>query len=239
MITNEHMSTAAEAKKALKRKADAKKARLLQGFFKTGPGEYGEGDLFLGIVMSEQRKVAKIFSDLPFSEIRKLLRSKYHEERMVALLILVERYRRGTVREKEKIFGFYLANTRYINNWDLVDVTCHKIVGEHLVERSRAVLHRLARSKDLWERRIAVVSTFRFIYDGDFSDSLKIARALLKDEHDLIHKAVGWMLREVGKKDVRTLEGFLKKHHKVMPRTMLRYAIERLPETKRRRYMKR
>lgn len=233
------MSSAVEVEQILKKKADPKRAKLLQGFFKTGPGQYGEGDIFLGITVPEQRKVAKLFFGLSFSEIKKLLRSKYHEERLVGLLILVERYQKGDELEKKSVYNYYLDHTKHVNNWDLVDLSAHKIVGEHLADKNRAVLRRLARSKDLWERRIAVVATFRFIRDGSFNDSLKLAEMLLKDDHDLIHKAVGWMLREVGKKDQRVLEGFLKKYHKMMPRMMLRYAIERLPEPKRRLYMSR
>lgn len=210
----------------------------MQGFFKTGPGEYGEGDIFLGITVPEVRKTATKFNELKFSDVKKLLGSKIHEERLTALLILVHNFNIGNEAERNKIFKFYLANTKNINNWDLVDLSAHKIVGEHILDRSRNILYKLARSKKLWEKRISIISTFAFIRDNELKDSLKISEILLNDDHDLIHKAVGWVLREVGKKSLATEEKFLKKHYKKMPRTMLRYAIEKFPEKKRKAYLK-
>ena len=217
-------------KKDLRSKSNSKRAKNLQRFFKTGKGEYGEGDVFLGITVPESRKIAQKHKDLGLTYIKKLLSSKFHEERLVALLILVHRFSKGDEQQRKSIFAFYLKNTKHINNWDLVDLSSHKIVGEYLSNKPKKILYKLARSKDLWERRISVISTFRFIRDNKFNDSLKIAAILLKDEYDLIHKAVGWMLREIGKKSLKDEEKFLKKYYKRMPRTMLRYAIERFPE---------
>ena len=228
------------------------RAKLLAGFFKTGVGEYGEGDIFWGITVPMQRVVAKEFvsNGAKFSEskeiLQELLKDSVHECRFTALLILTYLYGRAEKNknnmeaesEKKKIFDFYIKNIKFINNWDLVDVTCHRIVGAYLYGRDRELLYKLARSKNLWEKRIAIVSTFHFIARRDFSDSLKIGEMLLTDKHDLIHKAVGWMLREVGKKDEVVLHNFLKKHCKTMARTTLRYSIERLPEDFRRHYMR-
>lgn len=224
-------------KRELKRHSNKSKAKLLQGFFKTGPGEYAEGDIFLGINVPTLRKVAFRHKDLSLGEILKLLRSPIHEERLVALLILIAQYRTSGPEIKDKIYSAYLKNSKYINNWDLVDVTAKHIVGEHLRMKKKGPIYKLARSGDLWERRIAVLSTFNFIAYGQFDDALKIAGILLNDRHDLIHKAVGWMLREIGKRDIRIEEGFLDRYHSTMPRTMLRYAIERFPENKRLQYL--
>ena len=224
---------AAELKKA----GSKKDAEILQWFFKTGKGEYGEGDKFLGIRVPKIREIAKKYKKLTPEEINKALKSKYHEERLCALLILVEKYSKAGEGEKEEIVKFYLANTKYINNWDLVDLTAPKILGKHLLNRNRKILTKLSRSENLWERRISILSTFEFIRNKDFSDTLKISKKLLKDEQDLIHKAVGWMLREIGKRDLKTEEEFLKKHYNKMPRTMLRYAIEKFPEKKRLAYL--
>mgnify|MGYP001581579604 CR=1 FL=1 len=221
-------------RKDLRKRANKEKAKILARFFKTEKGEYGEGDIFLGVMVPESRKVAKDYIDLPFEDIAELLKSKTHEERLIALLILVERYKKN--RDK-KIADFYLKNTRHINNWDLVDLTAHKILGNYLLDKDRAILYELAKSKNLWERRIAVISTFAFIQKSEFKDSLKISEILLNDKHDLIHKAVGWMLREIGKKNQDVEEEFLKKHYKKMPRTMLRYAIEKFDEEKRKFYL--
>ena len=221
----------------LKKAANKRDAEILQWFFKTGKGEYGEGDKFLGIKVPGIRAIAKKNKDLTYKEIQKALKSKYHEERLAALLILVENYSKCSKEEKDKIAEFYLANTKHINNWDLVDLTAPKILGKHLVDKNRKILYTFARSADLWERRIAILSTFEFIRNKDFKDSLKISKILLKDEHDLIHKAVGWMLREIGKRDLAVEEDFLLKHYNKMPRTMLRYAIEKFPERKRRAYL--
>jgi 3-methyladenine DNA glycosylase AlkD len=232
---------AIDVQKELQSMADPDKAVILQRFFKTGPGQYCEGDIFLGVMVPQSRQVAKKFSQLPLGEVRTLLYSRIHEERLVALLILVRRYNSSASSsrgEKEEIVKFYLDYIKQVNNWDLVDLSAPNILGAHLVERDRRLLYRLAGSENVWERRIAIVATHHFIRNGDFSDTLKIAEMLLQDRHDLIHKAVGWMLREVGKRDAAAEEGFLEKYCGVMPRTMLRYAIERLPESKRRRYKK-
>ena len=218
----------------LKKLANPEKAMLLQRFFKTGPGEYGEGDIFLGITVPEQRKVAKKFTDLNLNDVQELLSSKIHEYRLVGLLILIEKYK----KEGRKIVDFYLANTMNINNWDLVDLSSHKILGDYLLDKDRSVLYSLAKSSNVWERRISVISTFAFIKHNDFEDSLKLGEILLSDTHDLIHKAVGWMLREIGKRDKKVEEAFLKKYYRQMPRTMLRYAIEKFNKNKREFYLK-
>ena len=232
---------AADVIKELKSMADPDKAAILQRFFKTGPGQYGEGDIFIGVMVPQSRQVAKKFSQLPLGEVRTLLYSRIHEERLVALLILVRRYSSASGREKVKIVKFYLDHVKQVNNWDLVDLSAPNILGAHLVDRGnrqRRLLYRLTKSENVWERRIAILATHHFIRNGYFSDTLKIAEMLLQDRHDLMHKAAGWMLREVGKRDAAAEEAFLEKHCNVMPRMMLRYAIERLPENKRRRYKK-
>ena len=233
---------AADVRKELKSMADPDKAAILRRFFKTGPGYYGEGDIFIGVMVPQSRQIAKKFSQLPLREVRTLLYSCIHEERLVALLILAWRYNSSlsSSMEKEEIAKFYLEHIKQVNNWDLVDLSAPNILGAHLVDRDhrRRLLYRLAGSENVWERRIAILATLHFIRNDDFSETLKIAGMLLHDRHDLIHKAVGWMLREVGKRDAAAEEAFLEKHWSVMPRTMLRYAIERLPESKRRRYKK-
>jgi 3-methyladenine DNA glycosylase AlkD len=221
----------------IKLASNPEKAKFLQRFFKTGKGEYAEGDVFLGIVVPVQRQIAKKYTELLFEDLEKLITSKYHEERLIALLILVERFKKAKEDEKEKIVKFYLDNRKGINNWDLVDLSAPKILGEYLFDKDRKILFRFAKSNDLWEKRIAVLSTFTFIKNNDFNDTLKIFEILLNDKHDLIHKAVGWMLREIGKIDLKTEENFLRKHYKAMPRTMLRYAIEKFPEKKRKAYL--
>lgn len=221
----------------LKKLANQKQAENLQRFFKTGVGEYGEGDIFLGIKVPEQRKIAKKYTNLNLVKIQNLLDSKIHEYRLVGLIILVEKYKKSDEENKANIFNFYLKNTKNINNWDLVDLTSHKIVGDFLLNKKKTILYDLANSKDLWEKRIAVISTFAFIRNSQFEDSLRISEILLEDSHDLIHKAVGWMLREVGKKDKKVLEKFLKAYHKKMPRTMLRYSIEKFSEEERKKYL--
>jgi len=213
------------------------KAKVLSGFFKTGKGEYGEGDVFLGIVVPTQRKLAKKYAGLALGDLQHLLDSKIHEHRLTALFILIGRYKKSAENERERIVKFYLRNARKINNWDLVDLSAPNILGDYLLDKDKAVLYKLASSKNLWERRIAMLAAFRFIRENKFDDALRIAETLLKDKHDLIHKSAGWMLREIGKRDLPSEERFLKKHHKVMPRTMLRYAIERLPESKRKIYL--
>lgn len=227
---------------SLKSLANPEKARLLQRFFKTGKGEYGEGDIFLGIMVPQQRKVAKDAAQrLSLNNIQLLLKSKVHDRRMIALFILIEKYQKAKKEKNEQknkeIFDFYLKNTKNINNWDLVDLSAPRIVGDFLLNKDRSILYKLVKSDNLWERRIAVLSSFMFIKNNDFKDSLNLAESLLKDNHDLIHKAVGWMLREIGKRNQHAEEVFLRKHYKHMPRTMLRYAIERFPEEKRKAYL--
>ncbi len=224
--------------KRLHRLGDKQRAKVLQGFFKTGPGEYGEGDIFIGIRVPELRKLAKEYQDIPSKGVRQLLKTPIHEERLLSLLILVRKYSKGTEIEKKRIYEMYLRNTRFINNWDLVDVTAEHIVGNFLMNKSRKPLYYLAKSNSLWDRRISIMSTFHFIKHHDFSDTLKIAEILISDKEYLIHKAVGWMLRETGKRHMPTEEKFLIKYYKSMPRTMLRYAIERFPESKRQKYLK-
>ena len=223
--------------KSLKSKADFQRSKNLARFFKTGKGQYGEGDKFLGITVPEQRQVAKKFMDLSLGEIESLLKSEFHECRLTALLILVEKYKNVKKFSDSKIPKFYLKNIKYINNWDLVDLSSHKILGKYLFDRPRDILYKLVNSKNLWQRRIAIVSTASFIAKSDFKDTLKISEILLLDSHDLIHKAVGWMLREVGKKDKKSLIMFLDKHYKKMPRTTLRYSIEKLSTVERCNYL--
>lgn len=227
-----------ELQKELRKYSNKKQAAILQRFFKTGPGEYGEGDVFIGVKVPQVRSVVKRHNGISLREATELLKSAIHEERLTALLILVSKYAKGDSSDKEKIYKLYLKNTRYINNWDLIDLTAHHIVGAFLADKAKRPIYTLANSKVLWERRIAVLSTFHYIKNDSFNDSLRIARILLNDREDLIHKAVGWMLREVGKRDLNAEEGFLRKHYKKMPRTMLRYAIERFPEPKRQAYLK-
>ena len=229
------MLTLLGLKKELKAKARPKKAKILQRFFKTGPGEYGEGDIFLGIVVSDIRGAAKKYSSLKIEEAARLLHSKIHEERLTALLIMVNKFQAG--EDKEKIYNLYFKNTKYINNWDLVDLSADKIIGAYLSGKPKSILYKLARSESIWERRISIMATFNFIKNNKFKETLKIAKILLNDEHDLIHKAVGWMLREIGKRDLKAEERFLKKYYKKMPRIMLRYAIERFTEKKRKQYL--
>jgi 3-methyladenine DNA glycosylase AlkD len=221
--------------------ANCEKAKVLQRFFKTGKGDYGEGDIFLGIQVPVQRELAKKYLELSFDEIQELLNSKIHEYRLTALIILISRYKKAKKNplERRKVFDFYLrnANNGNINNWDLVDVSAPNIVGEFLLKENSNLLKDLAQSENLWERRIAIVSTLSFIRQRRFGETLSIAEMLMKDEHDLIHKAVGWMLREVGKKNMNSLELFISQRYKSMPRTMLRYAIEKFPEDKRQFYL--
>lgn len=279
--------------KELNQLANPEKAKNLARFFKTGQGEYGEGDIFLGITVPEQRALVKKYQNLNLNDCQKLLKSKIHEHRLVALLILVAKFKkfqkysiyqsslssprlRGGVPQsgtegcinsttpsplrratppqrggevinksaqnqykiQQKIFNLYLKNAKYINNWDLVDLSAPNIVGNYLLDKDRKILYRLANSKNLWQRRIAILATFEFIKNNQFDDSIKIAKILLNDNHDLIHKAVGWMLREIGKRDQKLLENFLNQHAHQMPRTMLRYSIEKFPEKKRLYYLK-
>lgn len=251
------MSTNAQRIRAeLEKLGDERRAKISQRFFKTGPGEYGEGDVFIGVRVPDLRKLAGRYQSVSEKDIRQLLKSPIHEERLVALLILVLQYNRsddtGEAREAREasgasgvsgasrtdIYRLYLDNTRYINSWDLVDLTAPSIVGHFLSDRSRKPLYGLAKSPSLWDRRIAILATFYFVKQGDFEDTLAISKRLLNDKEDLIHKAVGWMLREVGKRDQRSEEKFLTTHYKTMPRTMLRYAIEKFPECRRQPYLK-
>lgn len=221
----------------LKHAANPSKVKILQRFFKTGKGQYGAGDVFLGIMVPIQREIAKKYTDLSLNDIQKLLKSKIHEHRLTALIILVTKYKKSNEAEKKIIYEFYLRNARTINNWDLVDTSAPYIVGQYLLDKNKAVLYKLAKSNNLWEKRIAILSTQAFIRAGKFDDTLKIAKILLKDKHDLIHKAVGWMLREVGNRSMIAEEKFLQKHYKAMPRTALRYAIEKFPKQKQEFYL--
>ena len=225
----------------LKSVADTEQAKNLQRFFKTGKGEYGEGDVFLGVKVPIQRAICKKY-DLTLNEIQELLNSKVHEHRFCALVLLMQKYKKSKKNkiDKIRIFEFYLKNAseNNINNWDLVDVSAPRIVGDFLMKDDTSILKNLAKSQNLWEKRISIISTMPFIKNRNFGDTLAIAEMLMKDEHDLIHKAVGWMLREIGKKNINVLEIFLSTRHKEMPRTMLRYAIEKFPEEKRKFYMK-
>lgn len=231
------MAALREIRSTLEQVASKEDATNLQRYFKTGPGEYGEGDRFLGVRVGPLRKLAKKYRSLRLADVELLLSSPFHEERMLALLILVEQFQGGRPEEQKQIYDLYLRNLENINNWDLVDVSAPRIVGAHLKDRDRKRLYALARSSHLWSRRVAMMATLFFINHGDFDDSLKIAGLLLNDEHDLIHKAVGWMLREIGNRDRHVEEKFLASRYKKMPRTMLRYAIEKFPETKRKRYL--
>ncbi|MCD4701030.1 MAG: DNA alkylation repair protein [Candidatus Aegiribacteria sp.] len=218
--------------------AEPERARIHQRFFKTGRGEYGEGDKFLGIRVPYIRKLVRKFRDLSLADTEKLLHSRWHEERLFALLILVDSFKRGGGELRENIYNLYMSSTQWINNWDLVDLSAPHIPGAWLYDRDRRSLYGFAESNDLWKKRIAIISTQYFIRRNDFSDALAISEKLINDNHDLIHKAVGWMLREIGKRNLEAEEKFLRKHYKNMPRTMLRYAIERFPEERRQKYLK-
>jgi 3-methyladenine DNA glycosylase AlkD len=229
--------SARHASASLRSLANRADAALLKRFFKTGRGQYGEGDRFLGIRVPETRRVSREFRDMPLREMPTLLRSPWHEERLLALVILSDRYARGDDETRERIYRLYLASMGHVNNWDLVDLSAPNIVGAHLAGRSRTPLDALAQSENLWERRIAIVATHWFIRNGEVAATLRIAKMLLEDPHDLIHKASGWMLREAAKRDRAAVERFLKQHQRSMPRTMLRYAIERFPASVRTRYL--
>jgi 3-methyladenine DNA glycosylase AlkD len=235
------MINASEIKKRLRKKVGAKKARDLSWFFKTGPGEYGEGDKFLGVVIPDIRSAINDCHDIDFKELSKLLSSPFHEERMAGALILVNNFTKADVAEREKIYKFYIKNIRRINNWDLVDLSAPTVVGGYLLKRSskdaRKVLTKLSNSKNMWERRIAILATFSFIKEGKFDESLRLAKKYLADKEDLMHKATGWMLREVGKRDQETEKKFLEKYAPTMPRTMLRYAIEKFSTAERKYFM--
>jgi 3-methyladenine DNA glycosylase AlkD len=226
-----------QIRRLLRATAGARDALFLQRFFKTGPGQYGEGDRFLGVRVPAIRRLTRYCDDLTLVELTSLLHSPYHEERLLALLALVRRFARGGPDQRRRVFELYLRETRFINNWDLVDLSAPHVVGIWLLTQDRSVLDELAASKDIWRRRIAVLATLAFIRQGQFQDTLRLCRRLLPDRHDLMHKACGWMLREVGKRDVGSLRAFLRDNAERMPRTMLRYAIERLPEKERKRWL--
>jgi 3-methyladenine DNA glycosylase AlkD len=226
-----------EPHSALLKLADKDKGATLQRFFKTGKGEYGEGDKFIGVMVPSIRKLSTQFNQLALTDIQKLLRSPYNEERLLGFLILINQFQKSPEEIKVKLYRFYLKNLRYVNNWNLVDGSAPYIMGPYLENRSRNILYQLIKSKNIWKRRIAILSTFHFIRNHDYKDALKMIRMLLNDKHDLIHKASGWMLREIGKRDENVLETFLAEHYLKMPRMMLRYAIERFSERKRKAYL--
>lgn len=230
--------TAENALAELKRHEDKEKAKFLSGFFKTKKGEYAEGDVFLGIVVPETRIVSRKFKELPTSEIAKLFRSEFHEARLLAVIILTLQFESMSGAGQEAIVRFYVDNRKYINNWDLVDLSAYKILGAYLYERDRKLIYQLANSDNLWEKRISVVSTYYFIKKDDFEDTIRLCEKFLTESHDLMHKACGWMLREVGKRDESVLLEFLERYAPYMPRTMLRYSIEKLPEELRQKYLK-
>lgn len=232
------MNTVKKIRADLRANADPIKAVSLQRFFKTGKGEYGEGDKFLGITVPIQRQLAKAYLDLPPKDLKALLNSTIHEERLTALLILVQQYQRtDSLLQQKKIYNFYFANIAGINNWDLVDLSAPYIVGLHLLDKDKSFLHKLITAKNLWQRRIAIVATWQFIRNNCFKETLTFAEKSLHDKEDLIHKANGWMLREIGKRDFTALDDFLRQHYKNMPRTMLRYSIERFPKKLRLAYL--
>jgi 3-methyladenine DNA glycosylase AlkD len=231
------MSDLVSLKRELQQLADVEQQVVLQRFFKTGAGEYAEGDVFLGIKVPVLRKIAKKYASLSLTEIEQLLQSQFHEYRFLALVLLINRYYKAQASEQSELFEFYLSHIALINNWDLVDISAPHIIGEYLLNKPRDVLYQLAHSSYLWRKRIAIVATKTFIKYHQFQDTLQIAEILLADSHDLIYKAVGWMLREVGKRDQAMLESFLQQHASIMPRTMLRYAIEKFEPEKRRFYL--
>ena len=230
--------TAEKIREELEALSTPEKKDFLPYFFKTGKGQYGEGDKFIGVVVPDSRKVAKKHKDVSFQEIETLLNSEYHECRLCALLILVERFKRANEQERKNIYEFYLSHTHRINNWDLVDLSSQYIVGEYLLDKDRSILYKLVDSELLWDQRIAVLATFPFIRNNDFKDLLALSEKLLYHKHDLMHKAVGWLLREAGKKDKTVLVEFLDRYYREMPRTMLRYSIEKLTPEERAHYMK-
>ena len=239
MTTTNRQSTAGSVKLALREFADAERAVQCRRYFKAGPGEYGEGDQFIGLTVPQQRKIARKFRDLPLKEIKRLLDDPIHECRFTALVILVDQFEQAkTESDRQTIYEFYLQQLDRVNNWDLVDTSAPNIIGAYLCYKSHRPLFKLARAKHLWKNRIAIISTMYFIREREFATTLALAEELLTHPHDLIHKAVGWMLREVGNKDRAVLLGFLQKHAQNMPRTMLRYAIEKLPEPQRKLFLK-
>lgn len=233
------MTALNDLKKELKSLANPQKAVLFHRFFKTGKGEYGYGDKFIGLTVPQQRKLSVKYKDIEIDDAFEMLKDPVHEFRLTALLILVNKYKKSDLRTKEKIAMLYLKHARYVNNWDLVDTSAHNILGDYYLDKPRGILFKLSSSELLWERRIAVLTTYNFIRYNDFDDAVKLYTMLLNDKHDLMHKAVGWMLREAGKRNIDVLITFLDKYCTVMPRTMLRYAIEKLPEKNRKEYLKR
>lgn len=231
--------TAAAVRRELKTRINPEKAAFYPRFFKAGPGEYAEGDKFLGVVVPDQRKVARQFRNLPRSQVDKLLDDPYHECRLTGLLILVHQFEQADDETlRKEILDYYLNRTDAVNNWDLVDASAHKILGNWLTDQTnRKILDRLSRSRNLWEQRIAVIATLPLIKQGEFDDTLRLCERLMDHPHDLIHKATGWMLREAGKENPKVLDAFLNQHAANMPRTMLRYAIEKMPESKRKKYL--
>tara|TARA_B100001250_G_scaffold407143_1_gene427421 strand:+ start:1742 stop:2440 length:699 start_codon:yes stop_codon:yes gene_type:complete len=228
-----------KASEEIRKLADEGIAKHSLRFFKTDKGEYGYGDIFLGVRAPKIRLIAKKHIDISLADMKILIKSKYHEERFLGLIILMNKYSKTKDNEtRNQLYNIYVSSFKYINNWDLVDVTCAHVIGKHLMDKDRSILYTWAKSEDLWTKRIAIVSTHCFIRKNELQETFKIAEILLNDEHDLIHKAVGWMLREAGKRDLEKEEIFLKKYYNIMPRTMLRYAIERFPESKRQKYLK-
>ncbi|MFB5651911.1 DNA alkylation repair protein [Leptospira wolffii] len=228
---------ASEVIREIRSHADPKKVEILAGFFKSGKGEYGEGDIFLGIQVPPIRKISKEFRGLPLTELQKIVSSKYHEERLCGFFILCETFSKSEEADRKKLHSFYLKNIKYVNNWDIVDLSSREMIGDYLRDKKRDLLYKLAKSKNLWERRISVIATYSFIRQGDFGDTLSISELLITDKEDLIHKATGWMLREVGNRDLKVETDFLDKHAERMPRTMLRYSIEKFPEALKKKYM--
>lgn len=221
----------------LKALGSKEKREMLPRFFKTGKGEYGEGDKFLGVTVPLTRSVAKKHKDMPLQDVAQLITSEWHEVRLCALCILTLKFKKANEAQRKEIFNFYLSHTEYINNWDLVDLSTYNIVGTYLLDKPREILYRLAESSSLWENRIAIVSTYAFIRQGDLEDTYNLAVKMMQHPHDLMHKAIGWMLREAGKRDEQRLQRFVMQHRKQMPRTMLRYAIEKFPEAIRKEMM--
>lgn len=229
--------TAKDVERELNAHENPADAEFLQRFFKTGPGQYGEGDVFIGLRVPQTRVITKKYRDLPLGEIEKLLDSPIHEHRLAAVIIMTERAKRAQEEEKKDLYDLYLRRIDRMNNWDIIDISCGHVVGGYLLDKPRDILYKLARSKVMWERRVAIISTSRFIAHGDLDDTFKLAELLINDNEDLIHKASGWMLREAGKKDETRLKDFLDQHAATMPRTMLRYSLEKLHSTDKAHYM--
>jgi 3-methyladenine DNA glycosylase AlkD len=226
-----------EIRSEVKNASNPQQAKILQGFFKTGPGQYGEGDVFAGLKVPVSRSIAKKYTGISFADISELIGSKIHEERLIALFILIAKYKKADLPLKEKIFRFYIKHIKHVNNWDLVDLSAPNIIGTHLLNKEKDILYTYAVSKSLWVRRIAVISTFAFIRNNELIHTFAISDILINDKHDLIHKAAGWMLREAGKRDYASLEEYLIPRYNNMPRTMLRYAIEKFPEERRKEFL--